>query len=135
MHGALVRDLLQARSLFCGEVRAREFDGTFDAMDESVGGGLAFGAVFGVDASLSETHRDAFERPLFAASIERDGHRDATAERGENERVGVCACAVAAETLRLVRDESVPVAVAHFVLQVGAGSDRDISHVEAAPEK
>ncbi len=83
MDGALMRDLLQACALFFAEKRAFQVHGAFDAMDEAVGGRFTLGAVARVDALLSETHFDAFERPVFAPCVEHEGHRDATAKRGE----------------------------------------------------
>ena len=74
MHGALVRDLLQARVLFFGERRAFDADGAFDAMNEAVGFSFALSAVFGVDALLTEAHFDAFKRPTFAPRVERERH-------------------------------------------------------------
>src|SRR3954468_9818295 len=116
MDGTFVRDLLEARALLVGEVA---FDGDVarDAVGEGVRLALALGAVARVESLLPEPHGDALEPPLFAPRVECERHRDATAERGEDERVRVCARAFT-ERRRLVGREGLTVAVAHLVPQI-----------------
>src|SRR5205085_6511623 len=88
MHRTLVCDLSQACALFIAQ-RAVEANGAFDPVHISVSLGLAFDAILRVYALLAQAHRDALTRPLFAPRVERDGHRDATAERREQQRVRI----------------------------------------------
>src|SRR5438477_411313 len=127
MNRTFVRDLLQARLLFIGEV-ALNNNCAFDTMNEAFKVLLALDAILDVNSLLAQAHRDALDGPALTTRVEHRRHRNAAAERGEQERVRVWPCAVASHARGFVNDERLAVAVAHLVLKFHDGSDRDFTH-------
>src|ERR1019366_9087395 len=81
MDRAFVCNLQQLGSLF-----VRQWSGkmnvAFDSIEHSFVG-FAFGAIGGVDPRVPQMDRNLLERPSFAASIHRHGHRSARSQSGE----------------------------------------------------
>src|SRR5215203_4281181 len=88
MDRTLVRDLLQSRALLFGEWTS-ETHRTLDAMNVAVLVLHTLLAILRIDPVLSQTHGHAFERPLLSTRIECHRHRNATAERREQQRVRI----------------------------------------------
>src|SRR5690348_1206897 len=99
-----MRDLLEAGALFVRK-RAGERHAALDAVNETLLALHALLTVFNVNAVLSQTYDNAFERPLLAPRVERHSHRHATAERREQQRVRIRTRAFAARRDRFVSNE------------------------------
>ena len=128
MDRALVRDLVEARALFVGEWSAKRHR-ALNAVNEPILVLDALSTIFQVDTTLSQPHGNLLERPLLASRIKRHRHRNATAERREQQRVWIGPRIFATGRHRLVSDERVPGAITHFVAQVCLRSDNDLAHV------
>src|SRR5438046_33453 len=127
MNRTFMRDLLQARLLFISQV-AFDDNCAFDTMNEAFKVLLALDAIFGVNSLLAQAHRDALDGPALTTRIEHRRHRNAAAERGEQECIRVWPRAVASHARGFVNDEGLAVAVAHLVLELHDGTDCDFAH-------
>jgi hypothetical protein len=89
--GACREDLgrqLAQRVLLFGE-RACETDRSFDAVYVAIYVMRAFLAVLLEYSSLSQTHFDLLEWPLLSSRVECYSHRNARAQCGEQQRIGI----------------------------------------------
>src|SRR5439155_3170777 len=112
-----MRNLLQTLPLLFTQI---SFEGyrTFDPVHISFVVVRAFLAIDRVNPPLTQAHYDALERPTLSLRIQRDGHRDATAKCGEEQRVRTWSRIFTAHLGRLVGKKLVIDSIANFVLQV-----------------
>jgi hypothetical protein len=87
-------------------------------MDKSFGCVLAILTICGVNSSLTKANYYLPQRPVLSLRIQRHGHGNATAKRGENERVRIRPRVPTTRLQRFVGNQFVIVAIANFVLQV-----------------
>jgi hypothetical protein len=71
-----------------------------------------------MDPILTQTNSHLFERPLFAPSVERDSHRDTTAECGEYERVRIWSGVFTTDFERFISNKRVAGFIPNFVLEI-----------------
>ena len=95
------------RSRCSGVEVAPQRDGALDAVDHSFLG-LAGLAIGGMDSAVAELDGDALERQRLALGVEPKRHRRAGAQSGEHEIVRTRAAVEAADSGRLVRQETMP---------------------------
>jgi hypothetical protein len=86
MDGALVSNFQQFGSLLVRQ-RPAKVNIAFDTVEHAFFG-FAFGAIGGVDFRVSQMDRHFLERPSFAASVHRHGHRCTCTQSGEQQIVG-----------------------------------------------
>ncbi len=123
-------NLLKPRELFVAEISVH-CHAALDSMNEAVSFFFTLGAVAAVNPLLAQPHRDALNRPFFAARVEHHGHRNTTAERRQQQRVRIRAGIFTAGVDWFVGREHVPVAVADFVPQIAQRCDCYVAHAFA----
>src|SRR6185369_15444758 len=125
--GTLVCDLLEARVLLVGEL-ACDGDGTLDAMNVAFFVLRTLRTVFRMDSLLSQSNSDALERPLLSSRVEMKRHRNATAERGKQQRVRIRTSIFTASGDWFICNERMSRAIAHLVAQICLRSYNDLAH-------
>ncbi len=90
MDWTLVRNLLQACPLLFVEVAFQVYR-TLDPVHVPFRCVGAFLAIGGVNPPLSEAHYYSLQRPSFSLRVKRHGDGNATAKRGEQQRIRIWA--------------------------------------------
>src|SRR5882672_5717425 len=110
-------DLLEARLLLLAQV-SFELNGALDAMHVSFRSACALKTITRMNSLLAQMHCHPFEWPAFSFRVQPGSHRDATAKRGQQQRVRIRARIFTAYFDGLIGDEGVASSVANLILQV-----------------
>lgn len=119
MDRAFVCNLQQLGALFVRQ-RAGQMNVAFDSIEQSFPG-FALGAIDGVNFRVPQMDCHFLERPCFAASVYRHGHRSTCAQSGEQKIVRRRPRVRAAGGRRFVRMETVRAGV-NFLRESGGAS-------------